>query len=179
MSQSINKYLFVDGSVNPQQKIGFGAYLLLDENDINNDINKNDIKTKFFEDTSSTKLELQILLYAFNTIAPKGYKLIIYTDCQNILTLTSRRDTLEKNNYLTKTNKVIKNTLEYKEFFSLIDLYDCEFIKLKGHKKKSTKDTIDQIFSLVDKRARVSLRNYIKNKTVYDLCDAKCDGIVL
>jgi len=162
MSQSTHKFLFVDGSVNPQQKIGFGAYLLLDENDINNTINQNDIQTKLFEDTSSTKLELQILLYAVSTIAPKGYKLIIYTDCQNVLTLTSRRDTLEKNNYMTKTNKVVKNRQEYKEFFRLIDLYDCEFIKLKGHKKKSTKDNIDQIFSFVDKMARVSLRDYIK-----------------
>ena len=33
-----NKYLFIDGSVNPQLKIGFGAYLLLD--DLNSDILK-------------------------------------------------------------------------------------------------------------------------------------------
>ena len=166
MNQNINKYLFTDGSVNPQLKIGYGAYLLVDEQDIDDTIKKEDIKTNMFDDTSSTKLELQILLYALNTITPKDYNLTIYTDCQNILTLKSRRDTFEKNNYLTKTNKGVKNTLEYKEFFRLIDLYNCDFIKLKGHKKKSTKDNIDQIFSLVDKVARVCLRDYVtKSKT--------------
>ena len=157
-----NKYLFIDGSVNPQLKIGFGAYLLTVENCIYSTINKDDIKTKKFEDTSSTKLELQILLFALNDIDEQEYNLTIYTDCQNILTLNSRRDTFEKNNYLTKTNKVIKNTIEYQEFFKLIDLCSCNFVKLKGHKKKSTKDNIDQIFSLVDKTARINLRDYIR-----------------
>ena len=43
-----------------------------------------------------------------------------------------------------------------------MDMYKCCFVKLKGHKKKSTKDNIDKIFSLVDKTARVHLRDYIK-----------------
>jgi len=163
-SNNINtdRYLFVDGSVNPQSKIGFGAYLLANTDCIYSTIKKDDIKTQKFEDTSSTKLELQILLFALNNIALKEYNLTIYTDCQNILTLTSRRDTFEKNNYLTKTNKVIKNSVEYKEFFKLTDLYNCNFVKLKGHKKKSNKDNIDQIFSLVDKTARIKLRKYIQ-----------------
>ncbi len=156
-----NKYLFVDGSVNPQLKIGFGAYLLTNIDCSYITIKKDDIKTQKFENTSSTKLELQILLFALNNIDLEEYNLTIYTDCQNILTLNSRRDTFEKNNYLTKTNKVVKNILEYKEFFKLIDLCNCNFVKLKGHKKKSTKDNVDQIFSMVDKTARVKLRDYI------------------
>ena len=161
MSKNINKYLFIDGSVNPQSNIGFGAYLLLDDIEVSN-INNDDIKVNMFNNTSSTKLEIQILLYALNNIKPKDTHLTIYTDCQNILTLEGRRDTFEKNNYLSKTNKVVKNHLEYKEFFKLTDFYNCTFIKVKGHKKKYTKDNIDQIFSLVDKTARVNLRNYIK-----------------
>ncbi len=159
-----NKYLFIDGSVNPQLKIGFGAYLLTDEDCIYSTIRKDEIITQKFEDTSSTKLELQILLFVLNNIALQEDNLTIYTDCQNILTLNLRRDAFEKNNYLTKTNKVIKNSIEYKEFFKLIDIYSGNFVKLKGHKKKSTKDNIDQIFSLVDKTARVTLREYIKLK---------------
>jgi len=156
-----NKYLFVDGSVNPQLKIGFGAYLLTNTNCNYSTIKKDDIKTQKFENTSSTKLELQILLFALNNIDLEEYNLTIYTDCQNILTLNSRRDTFEKNNYLTKTNKVVKNILEYKEFFKLIDLCNCNFVKLKGHKKKSTKDNVDQIFTMVDKTARLKLRDYV------------------
>ena len=82
-----NKYLFVDGSVNPQLKIGFGAYLLTDENITYSSIKKDDIKTQIIKNTSSTKLELQILLFALNAVALEEYNLIIYTDCQNILTL--------------------------------------------------------------------------------------------
>ncbi|MEA3498345.1 MAG: RNase H family protein [Campylobacterota bacterium] len=160
-----NRYLFIDGSVNPQLKIGFGAYLLLDEYSSYCTIKKEEIKTRMFEDTSSTKLELQVLIYALNDINSKQYHLTIYTDCQNILTLNGRRETLEKNNYLTKTGKTVKNSKEYKEFFKLIDTYNCDFIKLKGHKKKSTKDDIDKIFSIVDKTARIRLREYIKSKS--------------
>jgi len=156
-----NKYLFIDGSVNPQLKIGFGAYLVLDENELHYDIKKDDIQSQIFEETSSTKLEIQILLYALNKIESKKYNLTIYTDCQNILTLNSRRDSFEKNNYLTKTNKIIQNSVEYKEYFRLVDFYNCTFIKLKGHKRKSTKDNIDKIFSLVDKTARAELRNFV------------------
>jgi len=161
MSKNINKYLFIDGSVNPQSNIGFGAYLLLDDIEVSN-INNDDIKVNMFNNTSSTKLEIQILLYALNNIKPKDTHLTIYTDCQNILTLEGRRDTFEKNNYLSKTNKVVKNHLEYKEFFKLTDFYNCTFIKVKGHKKKYTKVNIDRIFSLVDKTARLNLRNYMK-----------------
>ena len=51
--------LFCDGSVNPKTKIGFGAYFIYDEN-----LEKQNIKIKKFVDTSSTKLELEVLLWA-------------------------------------------------------------------------------------------------------------------
>ena len=49
--------LFTDSSVNPQEKIGFGSFLLLnnDETKAFEDLKK-DIKLKRFENTSSTKL---------------------------------------------------------------------------------------------------------------------------
>ena len=164
MSENINKYIFIDGSVNPQLKLGFGSYLIL--NNLNTTVHKDMIQTKMFNDTSSSKLEIQTLLYALNEITPKNYNITIFTDCQNILTLQDRRSTLENNNYLTKTNKIVKNHLEYKDFYRLFNMYNLKFVKLKGHKKKSAKDTIDNIFSLVDKSARNSLRNFINSQTV-------------
>ena len=60
--------LFTDSSVNPQEKVGFGAYLkIIDENISFEDMKKH-IKTKRFEDTSSTKLELQTLLWALDEL---------------------------------------------------------------------------------------------------------------
>jgi len=152
-------FLFTDGSVNPQSGIGFGAYLLLDSLALDSAELESKIKVKKFNDTSSTKLELEALLWALNDIDTNNSKIIVYTDCQNIIGLKDRRERFEKNNYLTAKGKLIKNYELYKEFFKQTDILDCEFIKVKGHKKASTKNEIDAIFTLVDKATRTALRN--------------------
>ncbi|HIC13212.1 MAG TPA: ribonuclease H [Sulfurimonas sp.] len=151
-------YLFTDGSVNPQSEIGFGAYLLLDKLDYICELEK-EVKVKKFTNTSSTKLELETLLWALSDISSRNHKIVIYSDCQNIIGLKDRRDRFEKNKYITGKGKLIKNHELYKEFFKLIDNLDCEFIKVKGHKKSSTKDEVDEIFTLVDRATRNALRN--------------------
>lgn len=152
------KYLFTDGSVNPQLKIGYGAYLFLDKLELSQE-SSNLIKTKKFQNTSSTKLELETLLWAFEDIAPNSYSLVIYTDCQNILSLLDRRDKLTQNNYQNSKNKLINNHILYQNFFKWIDRYECRFVKIKGHKQKNLKDEIDKIFSMVDKASREALRD--------------------
>ena len=154
-------YLFTDGSVNPQSKVGFGAYLLLDKLEfIPVEFDKK-IKIKKFNNTSSTKLELETLLWALNDVSLKNFKIIVYTDCQNIIGLNERRDRFEKNNYMTSKGSVIKNHELYKDFFNKSDTLDCEFIKVKGHKKTSVKNEIDEIFTLVDRATRKALRKNI------------------
>ena len=150
--------LFTDSSVNPQEKVGFGAYLLLKENNISFENMKKDIKTKRFEDTSSTKLELQTLLWSLEEINDKDVIIEIYTDCQNIIGLQDRRERLEKNNFHSSAGKLMNNHDLYKEFFVLLDELNLTFIKVKGHKKNSLKDEIDTIFNLVDKASRNALR---------------------
>ncbi|MDD2896754.1 MAG: ribonuclease H [Aliarcobacter sp.] len=149
--------LFTDSSVNPQEKIGFGAYLLiLDENKSIEDMKKN-IKTKRFEDTSSTKVELQTLLWALDEIGKDSF-IEVYTDCQNIIGLEDRRKRLESNDYKSSKGKLMNNHELYKLFFEKIDKLNLIFIKVKGHKKSSLKDNIDEIFNLVDKASRNALR---------------------
>ena len=96
--------LFCDGSVNPQKKIGFGAYFIYDEN-----LKTQDIKTIKFENTSSTKLELEVLIWALCDKRILNKNINIYTDCQNILGLANRREKLERNFYKSSTGKEIKN----------------------------------------------------------------------
>lgn len=154
--------LFTDSSVNPQEKIGFGAYLLiLDENKSVENLKK-DIKIKRFENTSSTKLELQTLLWALNEIIDKNMIIEIYTDCQNIIGLEDRREKLEKNNFHTSAGKIMNNHELYKDFFEKMDKLNIILIKVKGHKKNSLKNEIDTIFNLVDKASRNALRNEIE-----------------
>jgi ribonuclease HI len=149
--------LFTDSSVNPQEKIGFGANLkIIDEKASLLDMKK-DIKTKRFEDTSSTKLELQTLLWALDEIEDNSF-IEVYTDCQNIIGLEDRRKKLEANDYKSSKGKLMNNHELYKLFFEKIDNLNIVFIKVKGHKKSSLKDNIDDIFNLVDKASRNALR---------------------
>ena len=153
--------LFTDSSVNPQEKIGFGAYLFVeDENKSFEELKKN-IKLKKFENTSSTKLELQALLWAFEHIVDKNIIIEVYTDCQNIIGLENRKDKLKKNNFKSSSGKIISNNELYKEFFEKLDEINVMFIKVKGHKKNNLKDEIDNIFNLVDKASRSALRKNI------------------
>jgi len=154
-------YLFTDGSVHPQSKVGFGAYLLLEKKEFTSSELEQKINIKKFNNTSSTKLELETLLWALNEVFLKNFKIIIYTDCQNIIGLNARRDRFEKNNYVTSKGNVIQNHELYKEFYKRIDTLDCEFIKIKGHKKISEKNEIDEIFTLVDRATREALRKII------------------
>jgi len=155
-------YLFTDGSANPQRKIGFGAYLLLNEDKLHSTtLSKDDVVTKRFENTSSSKLELEAMLWALNKINEKNSKVIVFTDCQNIIGLKDRRERFEKNNYITSKKMLIKNHELYKEFYRLTDKMECDFVKVKGHKKNQEKNTIDNIFTLVDKAARDALREAI------------------
>ena len=60
---------------------------------------------------------------------------------------------------MTSKGSQIKNHELYKDFYMKVDILDCEFIKVKGHKKTSVKNEIDEIFTIVDKATRKALRN--------------------
>ena len=96
--------LFTDGSVNPQLKIGYGAYLLVSPEEFEKGTLKQEVQLKRFNNTSSTKLELETLLWALKEIESLKCKVTVYTDCQNIIGLEKRRERFEKNNYFTKKN---------------------------------------------------------------------------
>ena len=151
-------FLFTDGSVNPQSKIGFGAVLLLQDLNVSLDEAKTLVKLNRFENTSSTKLELQVLLLALNEIDSDNCHVIVYTDSQNIIGLPARRERFEKNGYCSKNGKLIANHQLYQEFYRLTDTLKCEFVKVKGHKVSNCKNDIDKLFTLVDRASRVALR---------------------
>jgi len=150
--------LFTDGSADPKLNIGYGAYLVVSESAHSSDYLGASVKVKRFEQTSSTKLELQTLLWALGEVCPLGCRVVVYTDSQNIIGLQGRRDRLEQNEYRSKKNKRIRNYELYQEFYRMVDLMDCEFIKVRGHKVSSQKNEIDRLFTLVDRASRNALR---------------------
>jgi ribonuclease HI len=150
--------LFTDGSVNIQPKIGYGAYLAVFDQELSLESLRKNIKVKRFEHTSSTKLELQTLLWALSDIQALGCKVVVHTDSQNIIGLPGRRERLEKNEYRSKNNKLLNNYELYQEFYRITDLIDVELIKVRGHQATRHKDEIDRLFTLVDRASRNALR---------------------
>ena len=150
--------LLTDGSVNTQSKIGYGAYLAVTDHGLSLDSLRSSVKVRRFEHTSSTKLELQTLLWALSSIKALGSKVIVYTDSQNIMGLQGRRDQFEQNNYRTKKNNLLNNYELYQEFYRMTDQLDCELVKVRGHKVSDKKDNIDRLFTLVDRASRDALR---------------------
>ncbi len=150
--------LFTDGSVNTHSNIGYGAYLSVPEGGLSLDSLRASVKVRRFEHTSSTKLELQTLLWALSDIQGQGSRVIVYTDSQNIMGLQGRRDRFEQNDYRSKKNKRLNNYELYREFYRITDQLDCEFVKVRGHKVSNQKDGIDRLFALVDRASRSALR---------------------
>lgn len=151
--------LFVDGSVDTQSKTGFGAYLALDSLSATTDY-QSEIKVKRFEKTSSTKLELQTLLWALAELNPSTHRLIIYTDSQNTTRLPGRRERLEEAQFESRSGKPLNNARLYQEFYRISDKRNCRFEKVKGHQSQSKKGPIETVFTQVDRAARAALRRF-------------------
>ena len=150
--------LLSDGSVHAQSKIGYGAYLAVPEPELSLEELISHVRVKRFTQTSSTKLELQTLLWALSDIQVSGRKVIIYTDSQNIIDLPGRREQLERKAFRSSKNRLLNNHELYQEFYRLTDLLDYELVKVHGHLASKQKEDIDRIFTLVDRASRQALR---------------------
>lgn len=150
--------LLSDGSVHAQSKIGYGAYLAVPDPGLSLEELMSHVRVKRFTQTSSTKLELQTLLWALSDIQVAGRKVIIYTDSQNIIDLPGRREQLERKAYRSSKNRLLNNHELYQEFYRLTDLLDYELVKVHGHLPSKHKDDIDRLFTLVDRASRQALR---------------------
>ena len=150
--------LLSDGNVHNQSKIGYGAYLAVTEPGLSLEELRSHVRVRRFTQTSSTKLELQTLLWALSDIQVSGRKVIIYTDSQNIINLPGRREELECKAYRSSKNRLLNNHELYQEFYRLTDLLDYELVKVHGHLVSKQKEDIDRLFTLVDRASRQALR---------------------
>lgn len=150
--------LLSDGSVHAQSKIGYGAYLAVTEPGLSLEEFVSHVRVRRFTQTSSTKLELQTLLWALSDIQVSGCKVTIYTDSQNIIDLPGRREQLERKAYRSSKKRLLNNHELYQEFYRLTDLLDYELVKVRGHLVSKQKEDIDRLFTLVDRASRQALR---------------------
>ncbi len=158
----LNLRVFTDGSVNTQLKVGYGAYLVVSDLNASTDSLKDTVKVKRFEQTSSTKLELQTLLWSLEEIIAlangSDMTLTVYTDSQNIIGLPGRRARLEQSNYFSSKNRRLNNHELYQEFYRFTTKLNCKLVKVVGHQASSKKNQIDRLFGLVDQASRRALR---------------------
>lgn len=157
-------HVFTDGSVSSKLKRGYGAYLVVADLNESMVSRNGTVKLKRFDQTSSTKLELQTVLWALGEIVLTGrvnLAISVYTDCQTIIGLTERRARLEETEYFSKNQKRLNNFELYQEFYQLTSDLNCEFIKVAGHQQSHKKDEIDKLFGLVDRASRRALREEI------------------
>lgn len=162
-----DRALFADVSVDPKLRIGVGAYLAISASFfeaplriLNSDEVANLIKVKRFEDTSSSKLELQTVLWALQEQpGPLKRKISLYTDSQCVSGLLKRRPRLMASDFLSKrTGRPLKNALLYRSFYECYDALGFDVNKVQGHTRARAGDTIQRIFSFVDKMARKKLK---------------------
>ncbi len=149
--------LFTDGSVHPTSRIGYGAYLAVTDESADREVH-----VKRFEDTSSSQLEIETLLWALRKTQPQTVTL--YTDSQNIIGLPDRRERLKKQEYRSKSGARLNHAELYQEFFTLTDQFNYTLVKVKGHRRAHQKTPIDRLFTLVDRASRQALRAELANQ---------------
>ena len=168
---SNNLALFTDVSLNPQKRSGFGGYLLIPCDSLQTSPDKisrteisAEIKTRKFTETSSTKLEIQTVLWALDdyraTIGNQTGCLRIFTDSQCVAGLLGRRAGLESRAYVAgRSGKTLANAALYKSFYAVHDELEFELTKVVGHSSAASHSTIERIFSYVDKEVRRALKS--------------------
>lgn len=154
--------LFTDGSVHPPSGIGCGAVLAITDVMESPEVLKDLVRIKRFEQTSSTRLELQTLIWALQHLDAGEREITVYSDSQNIVGLPGRRSRLEARNYCSGKDVPLKNADLYRAFFDLTDTLRCTFVKVKGHKRTHHKSDIDRLFTLVDRASRQALRGALE-----------------
>jgi ribonuclease HI len=166
--------LFTDVSLNPQRKIGIGGYLLVPTQFLEtqaHDIKRGEISARLrfrrFTETSSTKLEVQTVLWALNNFREEFNRsdqgsVLVYTDSQCVAGLLARRAGLEANDFLAgRSGRPLTNATLYRAFYAAYDEIGFELIKVAGHSRASSHDTVQRIFSYVDREVRRALTLWI------------------
>jgi len=171
----MNNYsLFTDASLNPGFKVGVGGYLLVPESFIKTPsslINISELNEllvlRRFEDTSSTKLEVQTVLwaleeYCIGSAGSAPAKLHLYSDSQCVEGLLSRRARLERSGFKCRGGtRLLKNASLYGKYYEFHDRLMFDVTKVAGHAPSRFRNTVQRIFSFIDQKVRKALKVWV------------------
>jgi ribonuclease HI len=166
--------LITEASMDPRLKCGVGGYLFLPAasldagpGSIDNAHIMEEIILRKFTETGSTRLEVQTALWALgdyrDTLMIPGHgELTLYTDSQCVAGLIRRRSGLENNKYISGKRKgEMKNASLYRTFYALHDELGFRVVRVAGHSPSSSHDTLQQLFSCVDRETRKVMRRWV------------------
>jgi ribonuclease HI len=165
--------LFTDASLDPENKAGVGACLIVSAffpHNMPSEIKFSEpaelLKLRRLEETSSAALELRTVLWGVEeykeNFSGQG-KLRVYSDSGCVTNLLKRRPGLEARGFLSGRGKRrLKNAPLYRKFYELHDELSFETIKVKGHGPSSSRDGTERIFSSLDREARKELRLWME-----------------
>ncbi|NVN92757.1 MAG: ribonuclease H [Desulfuromonadales bacterium] len=166
--------LFTDVSVNPQRHMGVGACLLVPVSFLDRDpqqVERTEVFAKLrfrrFEETSSTKLEVQTVLWAlgeyraeFGSVDPGTLR--VYTDSQCVAGLLGRRAGLEGTSYIARRSAhALRNATLYRAFFAAHDDIGFTLFKVAGHARARSHTTVQRVFAHVDQGVRRELSGWL------------------
>lgn len=125
--------IFTDGSCNPTYAIGgWAAILLVGER-----------KVQLFgeaSDTTHQRMELMAVIKAIEAADEQFAQvpLEIYTDSQYVARICERMDKLTRNEFITKSGKMLPNTDLIKLLIAQIKTHSIKFVKVKAHQRLGT-----------------------------------------
>ena len=150
--------------------VGIGGYLLVpvlflerEPHGVEQSEVSSRLKMKMFEETTSTKLEVQTVLWALENsweelTGPARGSLRIYTDSQCVAGLLGRRAGLECSDFIAKrSGRPLPHASLYRGFYAAYDQLGFQLIKVAGHSRACSHDTVHRIFSYVDREVRKEL----------------------
>lgn len=165
-----NFALFTDVSVSPGLKLGVGVYVMVPASFLEASSGvvagteiTGRLKVRRFEDTSSTRLELQTVLWALAENRPALHgSLTIYSDSQCVSGLLMRKSRLTAGGFLSKkTNRELGNASLYRSFYEVHDRLGFRMVKVDGHSGSRAGDAAQRVFRSVDRGARKALKIWL------------------
>lgn len=171
--------IFSDAATSSKMNMAVGAFLCLNRKNMQDyaEFSIEDLYSKLvnsvmyqkYNSKKSTWSEIKIVIDALNYLnnSQSIRKIEIYTDCQSLCDLLGKRKkTLQKNNYLTRTGKIINNADLYKELYTISEKFQIDTFKIKGHNSKSNRTILqEKIFSILDKLSRKKMRSLLAGVT--------------
>lgn len=162
-SQADRIYVYTDASFSHQHKVGVIGFSIFSNSEKHESVllKDNEIKLLEIREKNNICAEFRSALVALDSIknAESPKSVVLFSDCQTLIGLPQRRQSLEENLFISKSkNALLANAKLYQDFFILYDKFDLECIWVKGHFRAGTLDRVHENFSYLDKAVRKQLR---------------------